>query len=306
MDRYGEMLVFVRAVEDGGFSAAGRSLSLTPSAVSKLVARMENRLGVLLFRRSRRTMALTPEGEAFYASALRAIEAVEETEASVFSGSVARDTLRIRSMPTFAASQLAPLIPAFRRAYPSLRLELQLKIEPGNLLDGGMDVAIHVGQLADSSLVAHRFAGTRWIICAAPAYLAQHGTPRRPADLAQHECLNFVPSMSASIWTVKGVGRASRRIKISSSIVTNQGQMLLELARAGVGIVRLAEFHVVGDLMAGRLVELFPDQQSTEEDPIYAVYQSKRHLSQRIRVFLDFLDASFPGDPPAWRRRRSA
>jgi len=305
MDRYGEMLVFVRAVEDGGFSAAGRSLSLTPSAVSKLVARMENRLGVLLFFRSHRTMTLTPEGEAFYASALRAIEAVEETESAVFSGSTTRDTLRIRSMPTFAASQLAPLIPAFRRLYPSLRLELQLKIEPGNLLDGGMDVAIHVGQLADSSLVAHRFTGTRWIICAAPAYLAERGTPRGPADLAQHECLNFIPSMPASIWTVKGAGRASRRMKISSSIVTNQGQMLLELARVGVGIVRLAEFHVVGDLIAGRLVELFPDQQSVEEDPIYAVYQSKRHLNQRVRVFLDFLDASFPDDPPAWRRRSS-
>jgi DNA-binding transcriptional LysR family regulator len=305
MNRYGEMLVFVRAVADGGFSAAARSLSLTPSAVSKLVARMENRLGVLLFRRSHRTVALTPEGEAFYAAALRAIEAVEETDAAVLAGSATHDTLRIRSMPTFAASQLAPLIPAFRRLHPSLRLEVQLKIEPGNLLDGGMDVAIHVGQLADSSLVAHRFASTRWIICAAPAYLAVHGTPRGPADLTHHECLNFIPSMSASIWTVKGAGRASRRVKISSTIVTNQGQMLLELARAGVGIVRLAEFHVVGDLIAGRLVELFPDQQSVEEDPIYAIYHGKRHLSPRIRVFLDFLDASFADDPPAWRNRRS-
>ncbi len=114
-----------------------------------------------------------------------------------------------------------------------------------------MDVAIHVGQLADSSLVAHRFASTRWIICAAPGYLAGRGTPRGPADLAQHECLNFIPSMAASVWTVKEPAGASRRIKISSTIVTNQGQMLLELARAGVGIVRLAEFHVVGDLIAG-------------------------------------------------------
>jgi DNA-binding transcriptional LysR family regulator len=163
-----------------------------------------------------------------------------------------------------------------------------------------------VGRLADSSLVAHRFARTRWIICAAPAYLAAHGTPCGPDELAQHECLNFIPSMPASIWTVKGAGRSSRRLKIRSNIVTNQGQMLLELARAAAGIVRLAEFHVIDDLLSGRLVELFPDQQSLEADPIYAVYQGKRHLSQRVRVFLDFLDASFPDDPAVWRKRRAS
>jgi DNA-binding transcriptional LysR family regulator len=237
---------------------------------------------------------------------LQAIEAVEKTEAAVFAAGATRDTLRIRSMPTFAAAQLAPLIPTFCRLHPSLRLELQLKIAPGNLLEGGMDLAIHVGRLADSSLVAHRFARTRWIICAAPAYLAAHGTPCGPDELAQHECLNFIPSMPASIWTVKGAGRSSRRLKIRSNIVTNQGQMLLELARAAAGIVRLAEFHVIDDLLSGRLVELFPDQQSLEADPIYAVYQGKRHLSQRVRVFLDFLDASFPDDPAVWRKRRAS
>lgn len=303
MDRYGEMLVFVRAVEDGGFSAAGRSLSLTPSAVSKLVTRIEDRLGVLLFNRSQRTVTLTPEGEAFYAAALQAIEAMEWTETAVHSAKATSDTLRVRSMPTFAVSQLAPLIPKFRRLHPSLRLEVQLKIDSGNLLDGGMDVAIHVGHLADSSLVAHRFARTRWIICAAPAYLAEHGVPQHPDDLANHECLNFVPSMPASIWTARDGNMLPRRLKIRSNILTNQGQMLLELARSGIGIVRLAEFHVVDDLLAGRLVELFPQHQSPEEDPIYAVYQSRRHLSQRIRVFLDFLDACFLADPPPWRQR---
>lgn len=298
MNRYGEMLVFVRAVADGGFSAAARSLSLTPSAVSKLIARMENRLGVSLFDRSRRTVTLTPEAKAFHDAALRAIDAMEETDAAVLGGGATRDTLRIRLMPTFAVSQLAPLIPRFRMLHPALRLELHLKIEPGNILDGGIDVAIHVGHLADSSMVAHRFASTRWIICAAPGYIARHGAPTTPDELGQHECLNFVPSNPASIWRVKGTERPARRIKISSSIVTNQGQMLLELARAGVGIVRLAEYHIRGDLRSGSLVELFPDQQSQEQDPIYAVYQSKRHLSHRVRVFLDFLDSSFADDGP--------
>ncbi|WP_287743425.1 LysR family transcriptional regulator [Methylobacterium sp.] len=302
MDRFGEMLVFVRAVEDGGFSAAGRSLTLTPSAVSKLIGRLENRLGVALFHRGPRIPALTAEGEAFYASALRAIEAVEEAEASVFGGSAAKGTLRIRSMPTFATHQLAPLVPAFRRLHPALRLDFVLSMEPGNLLDGGVDVAIHVGDLADSSLVAHRFTSTRWIICAAPAYLAERGTPQSLADLAGHECLNFPTTVPWSTWGVRGPAGAPARLKPAGSVAANTGQMLLAMARAGAGIVRLAEFHIVEDLRAGRLVDLFPDQQSEAEDPIYALYGRRRHLSQRIRVFLDFLDRSFSQGTPAWRR----
>lgn len=303
MNRYGELQVFARAVSEGGFSAAARSLSLTPSAVSKLVSRLENRLGVLLFSRSSRTIALTPEGEAFHAAALRAIEAVEEAELAVAPGAALRDTLRVRSMPTFAASQLAPRVPAFREQHPSLRIEVHLRMEPGNLLEGGMDVAIHVGRLADSSLVARRFARTRWVICASPGYLARCGTPRTPDELGKHECLNFVPSMPASIWTARNAGRAPRRLRVASSVTSNQGQMLLELARVDLGIVRLAEFHVVEDLMSGRLVELFPEHQSPEEDPIYALYHGRRNLNPRLRVFLEFLDAQFSDDPPPWRRR---
>ncbi|ACL58345.1 LysR family transcriptional regulator [Methylobacterium nodulans] len=302
MDRFGEMLVFVRAVEDGGFSAAGRSLTMTPSAVSKLIGRLENRLGVTLFHRASRTVTLTAEGEAFYTSALRAIEAIEEAEASVFGGRAAKGTLRIRSMPTFATHQLAPLVPAFRRLHPALRLDFVLSMEPGNLLDGGVDVAIHVGELADSSLVARRFSSTRWIICAAPAYLAARGIPTSLADLAAHECLNFPTTAPWSIWSVRDGPGTLRRLKPAGSVAANQGQMLLAMARAGAGIVRLAEFHIVGDLRSGRLVELLPEHHSGAEDPIYALYSSRRYLSQRIRVFLEFLDASFSQGPPAWRR----
>jgi DNA-binding transcriptional LysR family regulator len=303
MDRYGELVAFTRAVTEGGFSAAAFSLSLTPSAVSKLVSRLEDRLGVRLFSRSSRQVALTAEGETFYAAALRAIEAVEEADLAVAPGNLLGETLRIRSAPTFATAQLAPLVPAFRRPQPSLRIEVHLRMEPGNLLEGGMDVAIHVGHLADTSLVARRFASTRWVICASRGYLAAHGTPRTPADLTRHECLNFVPSLPSPVWTVRGAGRAARQLKVSSNIVSNQGQMLLELARADVGVVRLAEFHVVEDLVQGRLVELFPDHQSLDEDPMYAIYHGRRHLSPRLRVFLDFLDVSFAGELPRWHRQ---
>ncbi|TDR88130.1 LysR family transcriptional regulator [Enterovirga rhinocerotis] len=300
MNRYAEMLVFVRAAEDGSFSAAARNLALTPSAVSKLISRIEARLGVLLFRRAHRAIALTPEGETFYKASLAAIEAVEAADAAVFSGHVGRETLRIRSMPIFATHALAPRLQGFCRRHPLLKVEVQLRIDPGNLLGEGMDVAIQVGALHDSSLVARRFSSTRWIICAAPDYLAAHGAPSHPDDLDRHVCLNFIPSIGARIWTVRGEGSPSRALDIDAAVLSNQASMLMALARTGMGIVRLTEFQVADSLASGELVELFPDHQSHEEDPIYVVYQSRRHLSTRVRAFLDFLDESF-SDPPPWR-----
>lgn len=305
MNRYGEMLVFARAVEDGSFSAAARNLALTPSAVSKLVARIEDRLGVLLFRRAHRRIALTPEGETFYRAALLAIEAVEAADGSVFVGGAGHDTLRIRCMPIFATDVLAPLVPGFCRLHPALRVEIQLRIDPGNVLDDGMDVAIHVGVLQDSALVARRFSSTRWIVCAAPGYVAARGAPAHPGELSRHTCLNFIANIGASTWTVRGDGQASRPLKVNAQVLTNQASMLMALARTGLGIVRLAEFQVADDLARGSLVELFPECQSHEEDPIFAVYQSRRHLSTRVRAFLDFLDDAFSGPPPwqHWRGR---
>ena len=305
MNRYAEMQVFVRAAEDGSFSAAARNLALTPSAVSKLVGRMEDRLGVLLFRRSHRTIDLTPEGEAFYHAAQAAIEAVDTADAAVFCGTAAQQTLRIRSMPIFGQTVLAPKVAEFCQQHPNLHVELQLRIDSSHLLDDGMDVAIHVGNLKDSSLVAMRFSSTRWIICAAPAYLAAHGAPSHPGELAHHTCLNFISSIAASTWVVRRGNDPARSLPIKSRILSNQASVLIEFARAGLGIARLIEVQVADDLAQGRLVELFPEHQCHEEDPIVAVYQSRRHLSNRVRAFLDFLRTSF-SDPPPWQYWRKA
>jgi DNA-binding transcriptional LysR family regulator len=300
VSRYAEMQVFVRAAEDGNFSAAARNLALTPSAVSKLISRMEDRLGVLLFRRAHRSIVMTPEGEVFYQAALAAIEAVEAADAMVFNGTVGHETLRVRSMPIFGQTILVPKIPEFCRQYPHLQLELQLRIDPGPLLDEGTDVTIHVGHLKDSSLVATRFTSTRWIICASPAYLAEHGAPSHPGELARHTCLNFVSSIAASTWTIRGASGQSEPLSIKSRILANQASVLIEFARAGLGIARLVEVQIADDLAQGRLIELFPEHQCPEEHPIFAVYQSRRHLSNRVRVFLDFLRTALP-DPPPWR-----
>ena len=304
MNRYSEMQAFVRAAEDGNFSAAAHNLSLTPSAVSKLIARMEDRLGVRLFRRLHRTIQLTPEGEAFYQAAQTAIEAVETADAAVFSGTAAQQTLRIRSIPIFGQKILAAKTVEFCRQHPNLSIELQLRIDPTNLLDDGMDLAIHIGHLKDSSYVAMPFSSTRWIICASPGYLFQHGMPSHPDDLGRHTCLNFVSSIAASTWLARSENGSARPLHIKSRILSNQASVLIEFALAGLGIVRLTELQIANDLAQGRLVELFPEHQCHEEDPIIAVYQSRRHLSIRVRAFVDFLRAAF-SDPPPWQYWRN-
>ncbi|MFH5926323.1 LysR family transcriptional regulator [Roseomonas xinghualingensis] len=293
MDRLRDMQVFIRAVEDGGFSAAGRSLSLSPSAISKAIARLENRLGVALFNRSLRSLALTPEGEAFYPAARQAIAAAEEAEALSFASLRVRDVLRIRSVPTFAIHCLAPLVPAFREQNPALRLEFMLGNEPGNLLEGGVDLAISIGELPDSSLVARPVMEMHWVICATPSYLERHGTPSSPSELSEHECLNFNKRMPWRTWTFRDVDRSVHRIRADGSVTANQGEMLMALARAGTGIARLADFQIRQDLACGRLVRLFPEHERQMADTVYAVYQSRRHLAQRVRVFLDFMETSF-------------
>lgn len=303
MNRYVEMQVFVRAAEDGSFSAAARNLAITPSAVSKSIARIEDRLGVLLFRRTHRTLQLTQEGEAFHHAALMAIDAVETADAAVFTGIAFQQVLRIRSMPIIGQLVLAKKVAEFCLLHPNISVELQLRIDPTHLLDDGMDVAIHVGALKDSSLIAMPFASTRWIICAAPSYLALHGSPLHPNELANHTCVNFISSIGASTWTVRNEDHPAKPLPPKSRLLSNQASVLIEFALAGLGIARLTEIQVADDLASGRLVELFPEYQSHDEDPVLAVYQSRRHLSSRVRTFVDFLRTSF-ADPPPWQHWR--
>ncbi|POR43434.1 LysR family transcriptional regulator [Methylobacterium sp. V23] len=287
-----DLATFVRVAEEGDFSAAARSLGLTPSGVSKTIARLEDGLGRRLLQRSSRAMRLTPEGENFLEAARRVLGAVEEAKA--IGSAIPAGTLRIRCVPTFARYQLAPIIPAFRRLYPRLRIAFVLSNERTASLDDQADVAIASGDLPNSSLIARRIASSRWVICASPAYLAERGSPASPADLERHECLNFSMQTKWNSWSsVVGTPNAE------GGIVANQGDMLLALARAGAGIVRLAEFHISEDLRSGRLVQLFPDEQDQTEEPIYVLYQERRNLSPRIRAFVDFVERAFADTP--WR-----
>jgi DNA-binding transcriptional LysR family regulator len=304
LDRFRELTVFLRAVETGSFSGAARDLSLNPSTVSKLISRIEERLGTRLFARSSRVVRLTADGEIFRAGAMRALAALEEAEVEIASSRAPtsiKGTLRIHSLPAFARYQLAPRIPALINRYPDLHVEFLLSNETPNFIEQKIDVAIQSGDLVDSALMRRRLGTSRWVICAAPSYLAEKGVPETPEDLQDHNCLNFTPEIPFREWPlVDNRTRKPMRIKVGGSISSNHGEMLLDLARLGVGIVRLAEFHIGGDLNRGTLVPLLRDYQNEEEEPIHALYLHRRLTHIRVQTFLDFLEESFGSGRAPW------
>lgn len=302
MDRLRELEILIKVASEGSFSAAARKLDLSPSAISKLIRRMEDRLGVQLFVRNSRALRLTPEGKALYQSGRRLIEEVIDAENAVaHSGRAVRGTLRVHTTLSFAKYQVAPRLPEFLEEHPRLRIEFQLGAEPIDLLANDVDVAILSGTPKGSSLVMRRITASRWIICAAPSYLARKGVPHRPEDLAAHNCLNFTIQTHWNAWPLKA--RSSTIVvEPHGNAGSNQGEMLLALARAGVGIVRHAEFHVGEDLRSGRLVPVLEDFQDPSEEPIYAVFANRRNVRPCVRAFLAFLTREFSGTPP-WRAR---
>lgn len=291
-----ELLIFVRVAEDGDFSAAARTLEMTPSAVSKAVARLESHLGRRLLQRSSRASTLTAEGHHFLEAAKQVLDAAREAEA-VVSGPP-RGLLRIRSIPSFAVHQLAPLMPAFQKRYPDITLDFVLGTERSASLDDGADVAITQGLLPSSSLVARRLGETRWICCASPGFLAAHGPAASVAELANFGSLSF---SAANQWTALPGAQPPPSTNRQANITGNHGDMLLAMARAGAGVVRMSEYLVSADLAAGRLVALPDALQDPAAEPIWLLYHERKHLSPRISAFIAFAEAAFAHSP--WRAR---
>lgn len=289
-DRIRELDVFLRVTEESSFSAAARSLDCNPSTVSKVIQRLEDRLGARLFDRTSRAMHLTQEGERFLEAARRVVDALEDAEHVLGeSGAEVGGVLRINSTLAFAQFHLAPLVAEFIGRYPKLRLEFMLTAAPVDLIDNQIDISLRSGYIPDSSLIARRIATSRWFVCAAPAYLARAGTPRVAADLVRHQCLNFLPGSYRSSWPLQGAdGKVD--LDLRGSIESNSSELLRLLACQGLGIVRLSEFVVGHDLAIGALVPVLPDLQLDAEEPVFAVYASKRNISPRVRALLDFLE----------------
>lgn len=301
MDHYSQLLAFLWATEHGNFSAAARAYDMTPSAISKLISRLEDRLQVRLFQRGTRSLTLTDEGSAYLVSARAVINAMAEADslAEAFPTRVS-GMLRIHTMTTFAKHQIIPWLPEFMAAYPGLTVDIQVGAQFNDQFDQGLDMAIHSGVLPDSTRIARKIGQSRWIICASPDYLARHGTPEHPAQLLEHTCFTFGFSSAWNTWSFLIEGQ-SITVPVVPKATFAQGDLQRDLALEGAGIVRLAEFHIGQDIREGRLVPLLEQYAHDPDEPIYMIYANRKHLSPRIRVFRDFLEHKLASRP--WNTR---
>lgn len=293
VNRFGEMEVFVRAVELGGFSAAARALRMTPSAVSKLVGRLEARLGARLVNRSTRRVQLTPEGAGFYERSARILGDLDAAEREAAVAITPRGRLRVNSNVPFGLHCLLPLVPGFLAAFPHVSLDVVLTDAVVDLFEARADVAIRLGPLADSRLVARKLGESRMVVVASRAYLERHGRPRTPAELARHNCLGFCFPRRTDGW--RFVDRAGKPVTVvpRGNTLASDGEAVRRLALAGLGIARLARFHVRADLEAGALVPLLERYDAGETEPAYAVFLGQGgRIPARIRAFLDHLLAN--------------
>ncbi len=289
VNRSGEMEVFVRAVELGGFSPAARALRMSPSAVSKLVARLERRLGARLINRSTRKLLLTAEGEAFLERAHRVLADLDEAERAVTVGAVPRGLVRVNCYVPFGLHRLLPLIPRFTTAHPEVRLDIVLTDKVIDLMDERADVAIRVGPMRPSQLMARKLGQSRMAVVAAPAYLARRGVPQSPYDLETHNCIAFNFARYVDEWPFV-VDGAQLSLPARGDVVTSDGEISRRLALAGQGVTRLSRFHIRPDIDAGRLVPVLEAYNPGDVEEVNVVYVGHGgRLPARVRAFIDFL-----------------
>ncbi len=300
-DHLGAMAVFARVVDAGSFSRAAEALGLSKSAVSKQVARLEDRLGARLLNRTTRKLSLTEAGAAFHAGCRQMLAEAEDAEAAV--GHLAqapRGTLHVNAPMTFGQQHVAPALPEFMARYPELDVNLQLNDRTVDLVAEGFDVAVRIGRLADSSLVARRLAPQNTAVVAAPEYLDRHGRPEHPQELDRHACLLYSYLASGPVWHFRGRD-GPVRVPVAGRLEANNGDVLLAAAKGGAGIARLPTFICGDAVRAGELERLLPGWVDTADAAVYAVYPASRQVSPKLRVFIDFLAARF-GPAPYWDR----
>ena len=297
MDQLAEMRVFVRAIERGTFAVAAKDLGLTPSAVSKLIRRLETRLGVRLVNRTTRKLALTAEGETYFHSGRQLIEAIDGLEHEVAASAAhPRGLLRINTTVSFGVQHLSPALMEFQRRYPDVRVSISLTDRPVDLHAQQIDVAVRVGPLSDSSLMSRKVGEVGRVICASPQYLKQFGTPKSRDDLAQHRCIVFT-APGRSRWAFRTADGGVEHVDVSGVFASDSQECVLQLALQGAGIARLADFMVARPIRDGKLVPLLADQHHPERTPAYAVFPPGTQKIPKVRVFLDFLVERFRSQP---------
>lgn len=287
-DRARELAVFSAIARTGSFSAAGRALDLTPSAVSRTIDRVEARLGVRLLIRTTRALTLTAEGQSYLGAARRILADLDEAERVIADQGAPRGRLRVSAALSHGRLCIVPLLGDFVLRYPHILVDISLTDTVVDIAAGQADVAIRFGPLADSALTARRIGETGRCIVASPAYLARHGTPQLPEDLLRHNCLNFNFRRAEPVWPFRRDGR-DYALSVTGTIEANNGETLGQLAVDGIGITRVGHFGVVDDIAAGRLVPLLEDFNPGDVETIHAVFVGGANMPARVRVFVDYL-----------------
>jgi len=302
VDRVADLGLFLRVLDLGSISAAARSLDISVAVASQRLKRLERDLGVRLLHRTTRRLHATPEGTVL---AERGRVLVEDLEA--LTGELrqtrtdASGTLRMTASASFGRQYLSPVLPEFLARYPNVRLSVDLSDAMQDLIHSGFDLAIRIGTLVDSNLVARKIATNRRVLCASPAYLAKRGMPTTPDELAAHECLLLTGSQGRQdVWRMTDHNGREVAVRVAGRFECNFGEVLRDAAVAGLGIALHSTWHVCEDLRAGRLKQVLPHYKLADSG-IYAVMPQRRLVPLRVRVFADFLAEKF-GDTPPWDR----
>lgn len=302
LDRITSMQVFVRVAALGSLSAAARALSMSQTMATKHVGAIEERLGVKLLHRTTRRLTLTEAGRRYLESAERILAEVEEAEAATSADRLeVRGVLRINAPVSFGFREVAPLLAEFTRLHPSVTIDLGLNDRFVDLIEEGWDVAVRIGRLRDSTMIARRLAPCRLVVCGSPAYFAERGMPRTVADLASHNCLGYTLSkaLGPDEWSFETDGRV--KVAIKGNLRVNNGDALVAAAVGGQGLIYEPTFVVGDELRAGRLIALILDHPPLELPGVFAIYPANRHPPAKVRAFVDFLAHRFGTNPP-WDR----
>ncbi len=286
------MRVFAQIAKDGSLSGAARTLGLTPSAVSRIVARIEERLGTRLLVRTTRTLQLSVEGETYLRAAHRILADIAEVEESIADQAVPSGRIRVTASLAHGRIAIVPMLKAFTARYPGILIDLILSDQVLDILGGQADVAIRFGALPDSPLTARRLGETGRVIVASPDYLARHGAPQVPEDLHRHNCLGFTFRRTEAPWPFRRDGR-DFTLDLHGTIAANSGEALSQLSRLGVGISRGGRFTVQDDIDSGRLVPLLEAFNPQDREAFHAVFIGGATMPARVRVFVDFLVERF-------------
>lgn len=304
VDNITDLRIFAQVVKEGSLSGAGRELGFSSALVSKRLQRLEEQLGVRLINRSTRSLGVTEEGAKYHEYCVRVLAELEEAEALVTRRSTQpKGTLRVTVPAAFGRLHIAPLVPEFLRRYPELRLTLHLSDGIVDLIDEGYDLAIRIGDMKDSNLVTRHLGVDHRYVVATPSYVAKFGAPERPEDLARHNALLFANPSPLDQWQFVDSAGKAHGVRMSGSFETNNCEALREALLADMGVALRPTWDVWRDIQSGTLVVLLPDYTHPSYN-IQAVYPSRRHLSQKVRVFIDLLREAF-GDTPYWEAWRA-